>query len=50
MSLLWATFIWGIPQYVQSDQKWEWVTYAEVDGRGFGIKQDFIPLFFFMYS
>ena len=29
--------------------KWEWVTYAGVDRGGFGIKQDFILLFFSMY-
>ena len=30
---------------IKSGNEW----HAEEDGRGFGIKHDFIPLFFFMY-
>ena len=30
---------------IKSGNEW----HAEVDRRGFGTKQDFIPLFFFMY-
>ena len=46
MFLLWVTFIWRISQCVQkSGNEWQ----AGVDRRGFRIKQDFIPLFFFMY-
>ena len=36
----------NVYKLIKSGNEW----HAEVGGRGFGIKQDFIPLFFFMYE
>ena len=46
--LLWVTFIWPVQnvyKVIKSGNEW----HAGVDRRCFGTKQDYIPLFFFMY-
>ncbi len=48
MFLLWVAFVdifHIVYKVIKSVNEW----HAEVDIRGFGTKQDFIPLFFFMY-